>query len=489
MANLTKSKLCTIGVLSLLACAGASLGQTCSNGVNPVQCTPIGNCNGPDVIVGELNGIFNTTSAGGIEAFAVGTTSCNIGNAQLMWISNTNQHPAISQCMYKLTTLPNGVSYYEQLGQSWLKHGFFALSDTLCCSGCQSTDGSRLGIHCADPYTASRNGSQSGLGPKWQVNAATGAFTYPPANPSWSGTVARRLQVKIADLEASSATARYFVTGHYVTPDDALAGNKDNNESYRACTITGSGTAWTGSLTGPTQRGQQGIRAWADTVAGVNETDIQVPNDGLFIVANQVTDIGGGMWHYEFAVQNMNSDRSGQSFSVPVPAGVVVTNIGFHDVDYHDGDGIGNINFSGTDWTASKADDTASDGSPLVWSTQTVAQNASANALRWGTMYNFRFDANVAPAAGTITLALFKGGSPATVQSATGRLQVPGTPPPPVCACDFSMPAGVSSQDFFDFIAAFFSNDPGADFDHNGSVTSQDFFDFLTCFLDPPAGC
>ena len=39
---------------------------------------------------------------------------------------------------------------------------------------------------------------------------------------------------------------------------------------------------------------------------------------------------------------------------------------------------------------------------------ETQAQNASANAIRWGTLYNFRFDANAAPQSGTITLGLWK---------------------------------------------------------------------------------
>ncbi len=41
---------------------------------------------------------------------------------------------------------------------------------------------------------------------------------------------------------------------------------------------------------------------------------------------------------------------------------------------------------------------------------------------------------------------------------------------------------GVTSQDFFDFLADFFESN--ADFDGSGATTSQDFFDFLTAFLD-----
>ena len=57
-----------------------------------------------------------------------------------------------------------------------------------------------------------------------------------------------------------------------------------------------------------------------------------------------------------------------------------------------------------------------------------------------------------------------------------------GLPPP--CRADFNSDGELSSQDFFDFLAAFFAS--AADFNEDGATSSQDFFDFLAAFF---VGC
>lgn len=359
---------------------------------------------GPDVIVGSIYEVASYGSSNNISAFALGTYSCNVGDQWLNWFANNNQHPVIATNMFRLK---NG--RFEQIGQSWLKHGFFALSNTLCNSDCQPTDGAHLGVHCSDPYSAALNGTQNNLGPKWQVDAHTGFFAYPPSNPGYSGIVARRLQVRNSDLDpAQNGGGQYFVEAQYIAADDSAAGNQNNNASYRPITVDTDGTSWFSDLAGTTRRGRPAVRAWNDTDATVRITDVQVENEGLFIIGAKVTDLGAGWWHYEYAVQNLNSHRSAKSFSVPFDPSGTVTNIGFHDVDYHSGEP-----FSGADWTA-----TVSNG-VITWSTQDYSLNNNANALRWGTLYNFRFDSNRQPQTTTATIGLFRPGVPSDAQGST----------------------------------------------------------------------
>ncbi|MBX3403985.1 MAG: hypothetical protein KF699_11305 [Phycisphaeraceae bacterium] len=361
---------------------------------------------GPDVIVGELVGTSNYGTQGTKAAFAVGTTSCNIGNAPLSWISNTNNHPVISQNIYRLS---NG--RFQQIGQAWLKHGFCALQGNVCSTCTPGGTCAALFPGCSDPYSSGLNGDQGGLGPKSEVNAFTGAFPYPWVNNgSGSGTAFKRLQADVSTLGTSGAS--YFVSSMYVQPEDAASGNALNNQSYRPANVAFSGGQWNLSLTGSTQREKPALQAWKDADAAVQIANFNVPGEGRFIVAMRATNIGGGNWHYEYAIQNFNSDRSGQAFTIPVPAGTVIGNIGFSDVDYHSGEP-----YSGTDWTSGTT------STSITWQTQTHATNANANALRWDTIYNFWFDANIAPGAGSATIALFKPGSPTSI---SGNIQVPG---------------------------------------------------------------
>jgi hypothetical protein len=69
---------------------------------------------------------------------------------------------------------------------------------------------------------------------------------------------------------------------------------------------------------------------------------------------------------------------------------------------------------------------------------------------------------------------------------AIGSPDVPPLGPQIPCPGDFNGSGSVTVQDIFDFLAAYFTNDPRADINHSGSVTVQDIFDFLAAYF---AGC
>lgn len=443
---------------------------------------------GPDVIVGDLPSMGNYPAVGGIEAYSVATTSCNMGTQNLLWFSGNSNHPVICQNIYRFKALPNGVTQIEQIGLGWLKHGFAALALNLCCTCNNPGTQTLLGVGCSDPYSSGLNGQQGwpsgGLGPRFEVNAHTGAFPYPYTFRGQTGNgIYKRIQVKISDIDNNQdGGGLYFVEGHYVTPDDAANFNQNNNASYRQITIAQG--SWNASPTGSTHREEQAIRAWKANDVTVKENEILTleadSNKGLVILCSDVTDLGGGTWHYEYAVYNMNSDRSISSISVPVADTVNVTNIGFHDVDYHDGDGFGStsgspVNFDGTDWPAVHMN------GKLTWSTDDFNTNPNANAIRWGTTYNFRFDADQPPITAAVELGYYKPGPTSTISTNTNAPMAP----PVMVEGDFDGDGDADAADFAIFSQCFGGSEnppaatcpPGvdADLDGDGDVDAFDF--------------
>jgi hypothetical protein len=376
---------------------------------------------GPDVVCFyTANQVSYLGSSGGIGGYAMSTTSCNYGDQEADWYSGTNNTPLIGQNAYRLKD-----GRFEQIGMSWLKHSFCALSEPGC-GDCQPTDCSTLGIGCADTYGAGLNTNPGG--PRSDVNAFSGYYDYPFNVSSTGPSVLRgNLQIHDADLDpAQNPGAMYLFEAYYMSSDDAAWGNHANNASWRAVNVSGVGSI---SSTGNTEVEEAAIRKWAVEDPSVDMIDVHVPSDGFFVIGAKATDLGGGMWHYEYAVWNHNCDASAGSFTVPIPSAASVTNVGFHDVDYHSGE-----IYDGTDWTASVVP-----GS-VTWATTPHAQNPNANALRWATMYNFRFDANVAPSVAPVTLGMFKPGGATSVSADTIS-----PPAEPVDPCD--LPLGYCPDD------------------------------------------
>ncbi len=383
---------------------------------------------GPDVIVGDLIGLAQFGSSSGTQVgLAVGTDSCNAGTVDLNWFQNpNNDHPVIPQNLYRMSGGATNDERFEQIGQSSVKHAFTALTQNICGFGCNGVGGSRLGSGCSDPYSSGLN-SGPNLGSRAWINPFTGFY---PRNDSATPNnshgghshlgPSHRILTEISDLStAQNSGATYYAEGQYITPHEyqwCVANptqcNMNNNVSYRRYNVVGTGSPFTFQPVGSTVRTKAAVIAWT----GSSQVEIRPDpvNDGIGTVAYKVTQTSPGVWHYEYAIYNQNLDRGIQSFSVPTGAGVTLSNLGFHAPPQHPGwtgDGtLNNQGFSNAPWVP------VQDAGSVSWSSESFSLNQNANALRWGTLYNFRFDSNRPPQIVNATIGFYKTGGPINVQ-------------------------------------------------------------------------
>jgi hypothetical protein len=406
---------------------------------------------GPDVIVGDLPDVEQLGSAGTQVGLGIATTSCNSGNQPVDWFQLPDiDHPVVPQNLYRMSGGADNTERFEQAGQSWLKHTFFALEDDDCALGC-NTSGCGTGSHlcpgCSDPYSANLNGAQTQIGSRAWVNPFTGNFPTTANNHSGHNHdgVSHRVRVEIDDLNQNlNQGAVYFAEAQYVAPSEytwcqahPTECNMYNNASYRQYSVSGT-TNFTFSPVGNTLRMQPAIRAW--TGASVNQIQPDPGTDGIWFMAYKVTNPSPEVWHYEYALYNENLDRAIQSFSVPLGLGTNISNIGFHAPPQEPGwpnDGtFNNQGYSNAPWTVTQAPDS------ITWNTETFAQNQNANAIRWGTLYNFRFDADQPPQNADATVGYFKTGSPmmVAIQAPAGGATPTPTPTPTATATPSTTP-------------------------------------------------
>jgi hypothetical protein len=411
---------------------------------------PEGASNGPDVTVvfiGENVGgggsdIATYTPSGGIHAYSAGTTSCNIGNANAQWQSSSARHPVIGQNLYRLQ---NGV--LEQVGLSWVKHSFCAVSEPGCKDpnnpfsqaddtplACQPDPGCPwLGVGCADTYWGTLNGEYGQIGPRNPINASTGVFPFSYPNPTGPSSIRGRLQVAGTDLTPTtggpSAAVRYFIEAQYITVHDTEWSNDQNNASYIEVSVSNN-TNKSMTRISQTMQALTMLQGWSLIDPAVELNTEMIPGDGRIEIASKVTDLGDGQWKYDYVVHNYNSHDSVRSFSIPLPECVEIEadSDRFHDVHHHSGEP-----YNGNDWINTIS------ATEIKWETdQTFAQNPNANAIRWGTSYSFGFVANTAPDSMDVPLGLFRSGGTAMI-----RTQVPsGDCPEPDCSHDVAPPGG-----------------------------------------------
>jgi len=363
-----------------------------------------------DAVVSDVTGMEQRGRLGDEASFAMRTVICNLGDAPMDWHRNPDpRHPFLVFNMYKLTE-----TRVEQIGQSWVKHGYSASQGGGCGEACIRFGSTQyLGVGCSDVYGVGTNARQSTFGPRNEINPWTGGYTFEgshldldsdgPFNP-----VENILRAHDDDLDpATDPSARYFVELLVITHDDS---DHTNSVGYKEFSIAGQpGGVWdTDFHEGAASPGNI-LWEWFGGDFTIFPEDAP-EEDGRSYLKTKVTDNGDGTWHYEYAIYNLDMRRALGSFSLPVPQGVTLSNINFHAPLSH-GEG-----YSNEPWQVRR------EGSTLTWSTDDLAENPEANPLRWGTLYNFSFDADAEPEDATVELTPWL---PGGIQAYQGTAKAP----------------------------------------------------------------
>ncbi|MGD9790055.1 MAG: GC-type dockerin domain-anchored protein [Phycisphaerales bacterium] len=428
----------------------------------------------PDAKVSAISSIARFGPVENTYGYSIAYSVCNDTPTTdtLAYIASQPRHPIIGWSVYRLHD-----GRLDQIGISWLHHTFAALQTH--CTTCTATGSSVNALFpgCASPESSGIAAQGSQLGPRFEVNPATGAFAYPFSSPAGvTGNAIHKLcQIHENDLIPG---ALYFLETQIVHPDES-PDTRTNNRSYRRITLGPSASLLP---TGPTVVGSSALDAWRDHALGIDTPDpsiaittISIPNDGRVSLAASATETSPGTYQYDYVIENLDCTRAIRAVTIPATDASMPE---FHDINYHSGEP-----FDSTDWSLSTP------SAAIAWSAETFAQNPNANALRWGTAYRFSFTTSRAPVAGAIALDLFTPGSP-------DRVAINAPIPAPLCPADLDdgsglgLPdAGVTIDDLLYYIILFNTGNIRADLDDGTStgtpdagVTIDDLLYYLTRF-------
>ncbi|MBA8889426.1 hypothetical protein FHW12_003669 [Dokdonella fugitiva] len=321
-----------------------------------------------------------------------------------------DQHPFLIWNMYRL----NADGSIEQIGRSGVKHAFLTVNSG---STCPYSFGHVLGRSCEDTYGTGNNDSPSDLGPRSEIIPATNQWgrcgSIYDANCDGSedfpnvGDYDYRLTV--GEAQFNQASSSYLFESWYLARQDV--------NIYNSMGTVSTTQNWSGSFWGINASGYKlgpAIDRWVDPLApaaNAMNTELAV-GEGHAKLAVKVTDNGDGTWRYDYAVMNLDfaravtqgaepnlrvvSNKGFDRFSVPLPAGVVVSATRFSDGDL----------VAANDWSV----DTS--GGRVTWTAPTAT-------LDWGSMYAFSLTASSAPVAAAGNLRVAQAGSPAAFDLAT----------------------------------------------------------------------
>ncbi len=324
---------------------------------------------------------------GGEVGMSMRNTMCNPGSVSIPWYAQmAENHPKFG---FLITRLSND-RMVQISDRSYCKHAFTSASTSGACGPCNGIGGNQMGVTCSDTYSAGNNGSRNNLGPADEINPWLGTWNHTgsyfdqgdpnvgapgnidgaqsPINVG-SDPVKNRVTIKESDLAVPGASFFYGI--QLIHEGESLANRWDNIKS-RGMTASWNGSTWSVANSAVGEAFGSILQHWPGATVNMvsNGSD-----DGRFYVASKATSLGGGMFHYEYAIHNVDNSRGGASLRVPIDAAAVASNFTFRDIDTNP------LN----DWTAARV------GNEIVFTAP------GSNPQNWNTIFNFGFDANFAP--------------------------------------------------------------------------------------------
>ncbi|QTD48205.1 hypothetical protein [Sulfidibacter corallicola] len=359
-----------------------------------------------DIHLTQLGTVTVFANLDGKVAMAPSATLENVGVADVPWLrsivpdggisdpSEAGQHPYLIMAFYRMVD-----GRIVQVGYSDVKHAFFAVN-----SGCSCPGGQVLYVGCSDIYGASTNANRTYLAPRDEVTASTGEWTslgsHFDGDPvddrrdhSSAGHDSFEHRLFVQESVLQREEARYFVDAWYVVQGDI---DIFNSMAYREVNPT-EGTNWSfppvaGMINGTV------VDAWVPAgTMDIDEANVVVDTgEGHLNLAGKMFEESASSFRYEYALMNHDFDRRIQSFTLPLPEDVVVTDSAFFDGDED----------AANDWTVAVEKDR------VVWTAPDGAD------LDWGTMINFSLTCNGPPGSLNLELGVLEPGESNTLQAA-----------------------------------------------------------------------
>lgn len=333
--------------------------------------------------------------------FAPNATLKNVGDADVAWYGkfsgdfppyNNAQHPFLFWAAYREID-----GRFEQIGMSDIKHAFFTIN-TNCTFDCG--DNHILYKGCEDIYSVNNNDTGSALGPKAELTAFTGdweedgSFFDQDGNGVQDNTSnnsdENRLIIKGADI--SDDMDDYYFSAWYLIKDDI---NIFNTMGYRSYDLSPNQqqTAWSFSnasplVQGPASDAYVAPNTVANDLMSASKRHLE-PAEGHLTVAVKVIDLGGGMYRYNYMVENHDYDPRVNQIAIPLNDHLLATDYVWSDID-HD---------TNNDWSMSHQDN------------QLVFTQNNDNTMDWGMLFSFSFTTEVPPETGSVTLTGHENGN------------------------------------------------------------------------------